>query len=287
MPITSRLGLRQEKLRRLPGRTPLRIKMIAALLALVIIALTVISVTSLTVFRSYLQTQSGNQVNSIYNEALGGLQRQGSLHSVGYYGYPYAVEVLSTSGQVLYPSGPFGIGNQRPQVPMSASWLKAHSGQLTTVPGVISTDNWQIIAKELTLAVYDPVTDQSSPPQNVILVVGMSLGNVNATIGWLGLARPAGQRDHRGGAGRGGRRDRPGQPAPAHRYRADRRGHRGRRLVPAGTRPRPADRGRPARPVAEHHAQPDRVLVPRPGPVRGGGAPVGGADAPVRRGRQP
>ena len=39
--------------------------------------------------------------------------------------------------------------------------------------------------------------------------------------------------------------------------------------------------------VAEHDAVPDRVVVLGPGPVRGGRAALRGADAPVRRGRQP
>ena len=69
MTTTSRLRRWRGNLRRLPGRTPLRVKMITALLALVIIALTIISVASLTVFRNYLQSQSGNQqVTDLYNQ---------------------------------------------------------------------------------------------------------------------------------------------------------------------------------------------------------------------------
>ena len=55
MTTTSRLSRWRGNLRRLPGRTPLRVKMITALLALVVLALAVISVASLTVFRNYLQ----------------------------------------------------------------------------------------------------------------------------------------------------------------------------------------------------------------------------------------
>ena len=59
------------------------------------------------------------------------------------------------------------------------------------------------------------------------------------------------------------------------------------RPEPAGARTRPAHRDRQPRPVAEHHAEPDRGRVPRAGGIRGGGAPVRGADAPLHRRRQP
>ena len=60
-----------------------------------------------------------------------------------------------------------------------------------------------------------------------------------------------------------------------------------RRPVPAGARPRPPDRGRAARPLAQRHAGPGRGRVPRPGEVRGRRPAVRGKDAPVRRRRQP
>ena len=72
--------------------------------------------------------------------------------------------------------------------------------------------------------------------------------------------------------GRRRRRDRPGEPAPADRHRADRAGDRRGRPVPAGcpTRdPRTEVGGSAARST---HAHPDRAGVPRPGGVRGGRA---------------
>ncbi len=49
-------------LRRLLGRMPLRVKMITALLALVGLALVIISVASLTVFRNYQISRANQQV---------------------------------------------------------------------------------------------------------------------------------------------------------------------------------------------------------------------------------
>ena len=51
--------------RRLPGRTPLRVKLITAVLTLVAIALLVISVAGLAFLRNYLLNQADGQVNTI------------------------------------------------------------------------------------------------------------------------------------------------------------------------------------------------------------------------------
>ena len=53
-------------LRRLLGRMPLRVKLITALLALVALALVIISVASLTVFRNYQISRANQQVLNQY-----------------------------------------------------------------------------------------------------------------------------------------------------------------------------------------------------------------------------
>ena len=51
-------GRAWQRLRALPDRTPLRVKLITAVLALVVIALAVISFASRAVYRSYLMHQA-------------------------------------------------------------------------------------------------------------------------------------------------------------------------------------------------------------------------------------
>ena len=121
----------REFLRALPGRTPLRVKMITALLALVAIALVVISAVGLTQFSGYLQGQSGGQVTDIYNSRIHKLNssRAGSgaarpdSNDFGYYG-PDLVELLNTQGQVVQGFGPTTSGGSSPpgpSVPTSSS----------------------------------------------------------------------------------------------------------------------------------------------------------------------
>ena len=184
MSFTSGRGSFWERFRRLPDRTPLRVKMITALLALVAIALTTISVAGLIAFQSYLRDQAAHQVNVIFGQRASQLSGQSGNfpHSglrtddFGLYGN-YLVELLNSQGQVLAPPAASGGG---PVVPTSKDWLKAHSGQLVIVPGQSGSDNWQIIAKQYTVTLQNGF--QVGPPQTDILVVGTDLGNVDQTI---------------------------------------------------------------------------------------------------------
>src|SRR4051794_11099800 len=119
MTTTSTLRRWQGTLGRLSGRTPLRVKMITALLALVIIALTIISVATVSVFSNYLQGQLGNQVTNVYNQRMSQLGHGndvppgGGLNSseFGYYG-TFLVELLNMKGQVIQPFGPMSPSGQ-------------------------------------------------------------------------------------------------------------------------------------------------------------------------------
>ena len=57
-------GRPRQAVRRLSGRTPLRVKLITALLALVIAALACISIAGICVFRGYLLNQTDARADS-------------------------------------------------------------------------------------------------------------------------------------------------------------------------------------------------------------------------------
>ena len=181
MTTTSRLSRWQGNLGWPSGRAPLRVKMITALLALVIVALAIISVASLTVFRSYLQGQAGTTVTALYNRTL----QNSDMHVTGLYAPPEIVEVLNTQGEVLTPTSQSGQALPGgPDVPTSQAWLKAHSGQLTTVPALQGSDNWLVITRQTEAQVYGPFGPVGGP-ESVIIVVGENLGTVNQTLAWL------------------------------------------------------------------------------------------------------
>jgi two-component system OmpR family sensor kinase len=185
MSFTSERASFWDGLRRLPSRTPLRVKMITALLALVFIALMTISVAGLIAFQSDLRAQAANQVTSTFNARAsqlttqsGGFGPSGGLRKddFGLYG-PILVELLSTNGQVIF--GPLGVSTAGPSVPTSKAWLAAHSGQLAIVPGQSGGDNWQVMAKPFTVTI---ASNFQVSTQTAILVVGTDLGNVNQNI---------------------------------------------------------------------------------------------------------
>src|ERR1022692_4790793 len=97
MSFTSGRGSVWERIRRLPDRTPLRVKMITALLALVAIALTVISVASALVFRDNQINQASKQVADLYQLEVTSLShsRHGMQVGVSPLG-PYVVAIVPT-----------------------------------------------------------------------------------------------------------------------------------------------------------------------------------------------
>ena len=257
--------------------------MITALLALVIVALAIISVASLTVFRSYLQGQAGTTVTGLYNRTL----QNSDMHVTGLYAPPEIVEVLNTQGEVLTPTTQSGQALPGgPDVPTSQAWLKAHSGQLTTVPGLQGGDNWLVITRQTEAQVYGPFGPVGGP-ESVIIVVGENLGTINQTLAWLAkidllvstiimvaLAVV-------------------GVAIVRASLRPLRDIEKTARAIAAGDLSRRVpdqdpitEVGQLGRSLNTMLAQIETSFYAR-GPVRGGRAALGGTDAPVRRGRQP
>jgi two-component system, OmpR family, sensor kinase len=172
-----RIGQAWNRLRSLPDRTPLRVKMITAVLALVVIALALISFTSRAVYSGFLQRQADTQLYDYYNRVeqhiqFGGASGFGYLES-----QLEQVWLLNTDGQQL-TAGPFGhpviqAPSPPPQVPTSQAWLNANAGKVATVTGQSGT-RWLVITQE-----------DSFGPTPVILVVGYDEGNITQDVGYL------------------------------------------------------------------------------------------------------
>src|ERR1039457_2717527 len=184
MTFTSGRGSVWERIRRPPDRTPLRGKMITALLALVAIALTTISVASALVFRDNQINQASKQVADLYQQEVTSLShsRHGMQVVVSLFG-PYVVAIVpagtSLPAQVASQGGPPAAS--LPHGPTgNAAWFNANGGRLVDVSAVVGSDNWRVIARQFNVPVVDPVTGQVT--QGVTLVVGVDLGDINGTI---------------------------------------------------------------------------------------------------------
>jgi two-component system, OmpR family, sensor kinase len=166
-------------LTRLSQRTPLRVKLITALLALLALALAIISFTSTAVFQQYLQHQAdttlGNLVQGIRQHSLSpGVQNYFASNG-------YAVEVRDAQGNEVQQFTDFDqLGTPPPNVPTSSSWLSAHQGKAVTVPAVAGGENWRVISYPVNYP------DPDGPGYlNGTLIVGDSLGTISQTISYL------------------------------------------------------------------------------------------------------
>ena len=175
--------------RRLLYRTPLRVKLTTAVLALVGVALVIISVAGMLVFRDYLMSRADSQLTNQYHEFTAAMRQYSSP-----YGGPPGVQfgriyvqgpyiyVVRYQGQQLDPAAITGyIPAQSialPAVPKSRSWVKNHAGRLVTVPGLNSREKWRVITAPVRYYQYNQ-------RQVGTLILGYDLGDINASVGKL------------------------------------------------------------------------------------------------------
>ena len=172
-----------QAVRRLSARTSLRTKLVTALLALVAIALAVMSFVGVAVFGNYLQSQVDAQLRNLDAQ----VQNDPFAFSVGSHHMTFllnnsVVEVLASNGQPVT-----GIGNWQnlsnnsgPAISASQLETSGNSGQPFTVPAQSGGDGWRVITQPVQYSTDGGVTTQSGT-----LVVGVSLGNLDQTMAYL------------------------------------------------------------------------------------------------------
>jgi two-component system OmpR family sensor kinase len=182
MAATSSPGRFWQSVRTLPDRTPLRVKLISAVLGLVAIALVVISVASVSVMKSNLLSQTDTQLRGLYNTA----QHQGLFVGGGSGGLSpehYVVEavtdnrVMSLNGAQQFPQAP------KPVVPNTDGWLAAHQGQPTTVSASSGGGVWRVLVYPgSTIRIGDQFSQERI---TATLVIGIDVTSTYKTIGRL------------------------------------------------------------------------------------------------------
>jgi two-component system OmpR family sensor kinase len=186
MTTTSGLHRWQGNLRRLSGRTPLRVKMITALLALVAIALTVISVASVTVFRNYQIDRANQQVMDLYQREVMVIHSGHAQFPTVYLSGPYLTAIIpsgtSLATEVGQMPGP-ALQGSLPDVPTSSSWYAAYGRRMVNVGAVSGSDNWRVITQRFNGAVTNYLGE--SRTVNATLIVGVDLGDINGIISQL------------------------------------------------------------------------------------------------------
>jgi two-component system, OmpR family, sensor kinase len=192
MASTSAPGRQWNAARRLPGRMSLRVKLISALLALVTVALAVISIAGISVLKSYLLAQADQQLASLIGQGQYGLVNRDML------GYLQNTEVSYQPGvsvawipsggrlqQVVQPEIVTGFGPRAhntpvpgPAVPTADLSPAASASHPLTVAAETGPGRWRVAVLPTQITLNGTVI-------NGTVVVGVDVTDEYATIGQL------------------------------------------------------------------------------------------------------
>ena len=166
--------------RSLAARTPLQVKLIVAVLALVTVALVLIGLASVAALDRYLVGRLDTQLQAVAEHSAeegppGGFdgppgQRRGPPS-------PYLVQYRTADGQVKHREQNElpDEGEPPPRVPDDGAWLKAKAGKTVTVPATGGHGRWRVAVQ--------PLDDGSGGS----VVVAASLDGIDSTTRQLRL----------------------------------------------------------------------------------------------------
>ena len=173
--------------RQLPGRTPLRVKLITAVLALVLVALAAISFAGISFLSRYLLGQADDQLTT-----LTGFQLERTLQSYAQNPAPTdvrgeAITWAPDSGgeqQIVIPVALTGIGVRArvvpgPHIPADASALPADPQKAVTVTAESGGGRWRIVGLPATLNNPDGTVTHGT------VIVGTDVTSVYSTLSEL------------------------------------------------------------------------------------------------------
>ncbi len=187
MSLTADPGGLWRSVRRLPGRTPLRVKLTTAVLALVLVALAVISFAGISFLSRYLLGQADDQLTT-----LAGFQLERTLQSYSQNPSPTDVrgEAITwapddgAEQQIVIPVALTGIGVRArvvpgPRIPADASSLPSDPQKAVTVAAISGGGRWRIVGFPAT------TTNPNGAVTHGTLIVGTDVTSVYSTIGEL------------------------------------------------------------------------------------------------------
>jgi two-component system OmpR family sensor kinase len=167
-----------EPLKQLSARTPLRTKLITAMLALVIMALAAISITSVVVLQ-FLYTQRDSQLQVVFAAYwnASGPGTPVTLDAPKFVG-PGMIRAFQQPGTQLVP--PPGMTDSSPALSLprlpAGNWAGASNPVLATVPAQSGDDIWRVIAQDVT------ISNRDTGAQTAFMVMAVDLGPVRAEI---------------------------------------------------------------------------------------------------------
>jgi two-component system OmpR family sensor kinase len=129
---------------RVSARTPLRVKLIAGVLALVALALVAVSVASVSAMRGYLLDRTDQQLTGVARVTARLVTQTDFTGRVPLTG-PYIVDVRDMTGRSILPPRPDWRENDAdPNIPQDPEWLVTHIGRSVTVGAVTGDLRWRV-----------------------------------------------------------------------------------------------------------------------------------------------
>src|SRR4051812_36639988 len=177
---------------RLSARTPLRVKLIAAVLTLVALALVAVSVASVSAMRGYLLDKTDRQLTGVARVMARLINQPGPFQTKVPVAGQFIYQVRDATGKIVAstPQSVWRAPEPEPVIPQDAAWLASHTDEAVTVGAQSGDVRWRIHVE---------------PVDGGYVVVGTDLRDVARTAGRPGgggsgvrrirlplLARPGG-----------------------------------------------------------------------------------------------
>jgi two-component system, OmpR family, sensor kinase len=163
--------------RELPERTPLRVKLIAAVLVLVVVALTVISFVGIYVLRGNLLTQVDDQLAGESGRVVSALRGFGGGQPEPFWGAAASWVPDKGARQQLIPATRNnGQPTAGPSIPADASSLPTSYEDAVTLGSTSGSGRWRAIGIPLTIQL------NGSPARSGVLVVAVNADNAYSTL---------------------------------------------------------------------------------------------------------
>jgi len=172
-------------MRRLSRRTPLRTKLITAVLGLVMLALIAISIASVYMLRTYVTTQRDSTLTQAFRSPtlvhdLGSITA-GSANPEGG-GVVLGVQLPGHQlswGTMTFPGGnTVRFTGPLPALPTSSGWANASTPVTLSVPAQSGPDTWRVMAASVDN--FQVETSNGIQLQTVNVILAVDLGNINA-----------------------------------------------------------------------------------------------------------
>jgi two-component system OmpR family sensor kinase len=170
----------------LSDRTPLRTKLITAVLVLVIAAIAAIGVASTYMLRSYVTTQRDTQLGQSFSNLHGGTVENVTPGDATPNGAGMVLGVqlpghqLSWMSLTLPNGGTAQFAGPLPSLPNGTGWAGTRSPVLVTMQSQSGVDTWRVMAVSIKNFPVTNLQNGTTTNETVTVVLAVDLGNINA-----------------------------------------------------------------------------------------------------------